>query len=82
MLVSTVAPFAEVTVLLAASPHKKQETEENNTILGYQSALSFKSSKSEFLGYKESKTPPQEGRRDLVSRGHISGWLMMRKSLT
>ena len=61
VLVSTVAPFAEVTVLLAASPHKKQETEENKTILGYQSALSFKSSKSEFLGYKESKTPPQEG---------------------
>lgn len=74
--------IAEITVLLAASPHKKQETEENKTILGYQSALSFKSSRSEFLGYKESKTPPQEWRRDLVSRGHISGWLMMRKSLT
>lgn len=74
--------IAEITVLLAASPHKKQETEENKTIFGYQSALSFKSSRSEFLGYKESKTPPQERRRDLVSRGHISGWLMMRKSLT
>lgn len=74
--------IAEITVLLAASPHKKQETEENKTFFGYQSALSFKSSRSEFLGYKESKTPPQERRRDLVSRGHISGWLMMRKSLT
>lgn len=33
VLVSAVAAFAEGTVLLAASPHKRQETEENKTFL-------------------------------------------------
>lgn len=73
--------IAEITVLLAASPHKSKKQGKTKLFWLPVSSL-LQRVQVTILGYKESKTPPQERRRDLVSRGHISGWLMMRKSLT